>query len=130
MAYCSFEELDVWKRACKMSVRIYALLKESRDFGLKDQMTRAAVSVASNIAEGAERDTPADFKRFLHIAKGSAAELRTQVYIATRIGILSQEAEDELTPELKRISAMIHGLINSLNRQAKSSLSPDLKPKT
>jgi len=119
MAYCSFEELDVWKRACRMSVRIYVLLKESRDFGLKDQMTRATVSVASNIAEGAEKDTSADFKRFLHIAKGSAAELRTQVYIATRVGILSPDPEDELTPALKRISAMTHGLINSLNRRAK-----------
>ncbi len=77
-------------------------------------MTRAAVSIASNIAEGAERDTPAEFMRFLHIAKGSAAELRTQVYIACKIGEIQEPIQKELTNELKTISSMIHGLIKSL----------------
>ena len=67
--YHSFEELDVWKRACRLSVRVYEILKDCSDAGLKSQMTRAAVSVASNIAEGAERSSNADFARFLHIAK-------------------------------------------------------------
>jgi four helix bundle protein len=116
MAYSSFEDLDVWQRSCRLSIRIYALLKETRDYGLRDQMTRASVSIASNIAEGAERDSPADFKRFLHIAKGSAAELRTQVYIAVRVGVLPANVEDELMSELKRISAMIHGLIKSMKK--------------
>ena len=89
MAFCSFEDLDVWKRASRWAVRIYQELGNCRDYGLKDQMTRAAVSIASNIAEGAERSSTADFIRFLNIAKGSAAELRTQVYIAERIGILN-----------------------------------------
>src|SRR5512139_1714819 len=110
MPYSSFEELDVWQRACKLSVRIYSLLKDTRDFGLRDQMTRAAVSIASNIAEGAERDTPAEFMRFLHIAKGSAAELRTQAYIACKIGVIQEPVQKELTNELKNISSMIHGL--------------------
>ena len=65
MTYYSFEDLDVWKRACQMAVRIYDALKDCRDFGLKDQMTRAAVSVASNIAEGAERDSQPEYIRFL-----------------------------------------------------------------
>ncbi len=77
-------------------------------------MTRAAVSIASNIAEGAERDTAAEFMRFLHIAKGSAAELRTQVYIACKIDVLQEPTQKELTSELKNISSMIHGLIKSL----------------
>lgn len=79
MAYGSFEELEVWKRSCRLAVRVYELLRECRDYGLRDQMSRAAVSIASNIAEGAERDSRAEFARFLHIAKGSAAELRTQL---------------------------------------------------
>jgi four helix bundle protein len=77
-------------------------------------MTRAAVSIASNIAEGAERDTAAEFMRFLHIAKGSAAELRTQVYIACKIGLIQEPIQKELASELKSLSSMIHGLIKSL----------------
>jgi len=77
-------------------------------------MCRAAVSIASNVAEGAERDSAADFIRFLHIAKGSAAELRTQVYIACRINLVQEAIQKELTTELKDLSSMIHGLIKSL----------------
>jgi len=79
----SFEELEVWKRACQLAVRIYEVLRDCRDYGMKDQMQRAAVSIASNIAEGCERGGK-DFMRFLTIARGSAAELRTQIYIARK----------------------------------------------
>jgi four helix bundle protein len=111
MAYSSFEDLDVWKRSCQLAVRIYELLKDCRDFGLKDQMTRSAVSIPSNIAEGSERGSNADFIRFLHIAKGSAAELRTQVYIANRVGLFSTDTQNKLVAEAKEISSMLQGLI-------------------
>lgn len=74
LAYSSFEDLEVRQKACQLSVKIYMILKDCKDYGLKDQMTRAGVSIASNIAEGAERNSIAEFTRFLHIAKGSAAE--------------------------------------------------------
>ena len=77
-------------------------------------MTRSAVSIASNIAEGAERNTKTEYIRFLHIAKGSAAELRTQVYIAQQIGIYQSAKAIELVAELKEISSMLQGLIKSL----------------
>ena len=114
MSYKSFEELDVWKRSCRLTVRLYEILKDCRDYGMKDQMTRAAVSIPSNIAEGAERDSKAEFIRFLHIAKGSAAELRTQVYIADQIGLVDKDVQKELAEELKTISAMLHALIKSI----------------
>ena len=114
MAYSSFENLEVWKRGCRIAVRIYEALKDCRDFGLKDQMTRSAVSIASNISEGAERNSVAEYIRFLHIAKGSAAELRTQVYIAQQIGVLTIEVQQELVDELKQISAMLQALVKSL----------------
>ncbi len=76
-------------------------------------MTRSAISIPSNIAEGAERDTKPDFARFLHIAKGSAGELRTQIYIARQTGILSPAISEELINELKSISSMLHGLIKT-----------------
>ena len=116
MSYKSFEELEVWREACQISVAVYADLRDCRDFGLKDQMTRAAVSIASNIAEGAERNSIPDFVRFLHIAKGSAAELRTQLYIAHRIGIMPQERQRVLTEELKSISAKLQRLAQSLKQ--------------
>jgi four helix bundle protein len=114
MAYRSFEDLEVWKRACRVAVRVYEVLRDCRDYGLRDQMTRAAVSIASNIAEGAERASVPDYNRFLHIAKGSAAELRTQLYIAQRIGLIDAPTQIELTQELKEIAAMLHGLTQSL----------------
>ena len=77
-------------------------------------MTRAAVSIASNIAEGSERNSKPEFIRFLNIAKGSAAELRTQVYIASRIRLISVQSEHELIGELKSISRMIYFPIKSI----------------
>ena len=64
----------MWKRSARLAVKVYDALGDCRDYGLKDQMTRAAVSIASNIAEGTERDSRSEYVRFLHIAKGSAAE--------------------------------------------------------
>ena len=112
--YNSFENLDVWKKACTLTVDIYDTLKNCKDYSLKDQMTRAAVSIASNIAEGAERDSPKEYIRFLHIAKGSAAELRTQIYISCRIGIITIDNQKEFTEKLIVISKMLQSLIKSL----------------
>ena len=112
--YHSFEELEVWQRSSRIAVRIYELTREGFDHGLKNQMTRAAVSIASNVAEGAERNSSKEFARFLCIARGSAAELRTQTYIAYKIGFLNQEAKDEIVDELIEISKMLFGLAQSL----------------
>ena len=114
MTYRSFEELEVWKRACQIAVEVYEILKDCKDFGLKSQMTRAAISIASNIAEGAERNSKADFIRFIHIAKGSAAELRTQFYIASQIGVVEKNIQKRMVSELKELSSMLQALSNSL----------------
>ena len=117
MAYESYENLEVWQKSCQLAVELHRLLSDCKDFGLKDQMTRAAVSIASNIAEGAERGSSADFIRFLHIAKGSAAELRTQIYIAAKLGtILPKNKIKHLIAELISISSMLHCLIKSLTQ--------------
>ena len=113
MAYTSFEDLAVWKRACRLAVNIYSVLADCRDLGMKGQMTRPAVSIASNIAEAAERNSLKEFARFLHISKGSAAELRTQIYIASQIGLISDEDRRSLVGELVQISKMLHSLIRS-----------------
>lgn len=117
MGYRSFEDLDVWKKSCRLAVEIYEGLRDCRDFGLKDQITRAAVSIASNIAEGSERDSKQEYIRFIHIAKGSAAELRTQLYIAGEIGLLKKPIVTELTSELKHISATLQSIANTLKKR-------------
>ncbi|MHB9139589.1 MAG: four helix bundle protein [Victivallaceae bacterium] len=115
-----FEKLEVWKKACRLSVNLYKELKNCKDFGLKDQILRAAVSIPSNIAEGSERNSNADYKRFLSIANGSAAECRTQLYIASEIGILSSEKATELIKEVKAISKMLQAFRNSIDLQNKT----------
>jgi len=113
MAYQSFEELEVWKRSCQLAVDLYEVLRECRDFGMRDQMQRAAISIPSNIAEGCERGGK-DFARFLRIALGSAAELRTQMYIAKKIRMLPDSNFTVLISEVKDISKMLMGLKRSL----------------
>ena len=113
MAFQSFEDLEVWKRACNLAVFVYETLKDNRDFGIKDQMQRAAISVASNIAEGSERGGK-EFKRFLRIAVGSAAELRTQAYIAAKVGIIDNQQMTHIVEETKNIARMLTGLNKSI----------------
>ena len=117
MTYQSFEQLDVWKRACQLAVEVYSALRQSRDFALRDQMQRAAVSIPSNIAEGSERGGR-DFIRFLRIARGSSAELRTQCYIAAKAGVLSDEQAQHFVAELKGVSRMLTALARSLEYDA------------
>jgi len=112
----SFEDLDVWKKSCRLSVKLYNLLRDCRDYGLKDQMLRSSVSIPSNISEGSERSSNLDFQRFLNISKGSAAELRTQVYIAREVKIISDTEATDLIQELKTISKMLQALHNSLKK--------------
>ena len=121
MAYQSFEELEVWKRSCRLAVEVLRTVAQSKQYALKDQMQRAAVSIPSNIAEGSERDSRLDFIRFLRIAKGSAAELRTQCYIAVRLELIKKEAANEFIQETKELSAMLQGLIRSISSRAEKS---------
>ena len=97
--------------------------------------SRAAVSVSSNIAEGAERGSARDFVRFLHISKGSLAELRTQLLIASRVGVLSEAQSNSLSAKCRRISGMLQALIKHQNSKAydetpEYKLPPDLTPNT
>jgi four helix bundle protein len=112
-----FEDLEVWKEARAMTNRIYKITAESgfsKDFGLRDQIRRAAVSVMSNIAEGFERGGNQELIQFLYIAKGSCGEVRAQLYLAKDQGYVGEEAFDELFKASKRLSVMISNLIGYL----------------
>lgn len=106
----NFEELEVWKRSSRLAVDVLSLVEPIRLYGLKDQMIRSCISIPSNIAEGADRDSNREFRRFLSFAKGSAGELRTQLYIGLKGGYFTEDQARPLITEVKEISAMIEGL--------------------
>jgi four helix bundle protein len=112
----SFEKLEVWRRSHALSIELYRLLADCRDWGFKDQITRSGNSIADNIAEGGERSGKAEFKQFLSYAKGSAGETRSQVLRAQALGYIPNDTSLKLVAELKEISRMIRGLIKSLDR--------------
>jgi four helix bundle protein len=120
MAYQSFEDLEVWQRGCRLTVGIFKAFATCKNFSFRDQVQRAALSVPSNVAEGSERGSTKDFAHFLNIAKGSCGELRTQLYIARKLELLSKTAFDTLVRESKELSAMLEGLRRSMLARALS----------
>ena len=114
------ENLEVWKRCCWLCINLYSALKSCRDQGLYSQITRSTVSIPSNIAEGAERKTVKDFANFLYIAKGSSAELRTQIYLASELGYIPRTESSKFILESKEITRMLQGLITSLETKKQS----------
>lgn len=113
----SFEDLLVWQRAVELSVAIYLNTKELRDFGFRDQITRAGLSIPSNIAEGIERSTTADIYKFLDYARGSCGEVRTQTIVGIRAHFINDEIGQFWCQETKEIVAMLQGLIRSLREK-------------
>jgi four helix bundle protein len=115
----SFEEIEAWKKARELTKVIYQITMEgsfSRDFGLRDQIRRAAVSVMSNIAEGFERNGNREFKRFLAIAKGSAGEVKAQLFVAKDVGFISQAQFDELYMLTTEVGKLIGGFMSYLGQ--------------
>ena len=114
-----FKELKVWQRSKTLAIQIYRITQKesfSRDFGFKDQIRRAAVSIASNIAEGDERGSNKDAVRFFYIAKGSLAELQTQLEIAQEINHLDGYDVKELETECQLIGKMLGSLIKARSK--------------
>lgn len=112
-----FEELIAWQKARVLATSVYRHSIEgplSRDFGLRDQIRRAAVSVMANIAEGFDREGTAEFSRFLTIAKASCAELKSHLYIALDVGYLNDESFQQLFTHTEEVNRLIVGLRRSL----------------
>ncbi len=118
-----FEDLDVWKRAARLSADLYKQLRDLKDYGFKDQITRSGLSVPSNTAEGFERETQKDCIKFLSYAKGSCGELRCQIYIGMDIGYIPKDIGNKWITETTEISAMLSGLIKTKRGFLKNTLS-------
>jgi four helix bundle protein len=113
----SFEDLEVWQKATDVVLKIYNCTLYptfNRDFTLRDQIRKSAISISSNIAEGFEYGNNKDFIRFLKYAKGSAGELRSQLYIARKLNYLEEPEFDQLQKEQIHLSRQISSLIRYL----------------
>jgi len=110
----SFEDLEVWNRACQLYLDVFKKFRSLQDWGFRDQLCRSALSIPSNIAEGFERGSTQEFIRFLYIAKGSSGELRTQLHLALKIGYSSAPDGQNLIDECRVVSGMLQNLISSL----------------
>jgi four helix bundle protein len=115
-----FEDLIAWQKARVLTRDVYkatGIGEFSRDFGLKDQIRRAAVSIMSNIAEGFERGRPSEFHQFLSVAKASCAELRSQLYVALDAGYIKDDLFNELMPKATEVGRIIGGLRSAVGRK-------------
>ena len=115
-----FEDLIAWQKARELARLIYEMTRKTplaQDFGLRDQIQRASVSVISNIAEGFDRSSHAEFHRFLVIAKGSCAEVRAQLYVALDAQLINAAEFDEAKRLAEETSRIIAGLRRSIEVQ-------------
>jgi four helix bundle protein len=111
-----FEEIEAWKKSQLIAVRIYKLLQANVDFGFKNQIQRAAISISNNIAEGFERGSDADFRRFLFISLGSCSEVKSMIYMALHLNYVTQEDANQLQKDLVEISLMLKSFIRVLDK--------------
>lgn len=114
-----FEDLVAWQRAMDLAAVVYDFTSGGRfrrDFGFSDQLRRSAISISSNIAEGFERNSRADFRRFLTIAKASCGELRSQLHLALRLKYISSDAHDSAIAAAEQVTIKIARLRSSLAR--------------
>lgn len=109
-----FEDIISWQKSKELTVLIYSLFSESKDFGFRDQIQRASVSIMNNIAEGFERKSNKEFKYFLFIAKGSCGEIRSMLHLAKELEKISENEFTKLYSLSEEISKLLSGLIKKL----------------
>lgn len=114
MQIIKFEDIIAWQKAQDLAVEIYSVFNSSKDFSFKDQICRATVSISNNIAEGFDRSSNTDFKRFLFISLASCSEVKSMLYLAERLNYLEKEDAEQLQMKCVEISKIISGLIKSL----------------
>ena len=115
MKIIKFEDLMVWRKSVDLTINIYSSMELINDFGLKNQIQRASLSISNNISEGFERGSDRDFKRFLYIAQGSCSEVKSMLYVAIRLNYLKKESFIILNRQVTEIGKMLYGLSNSLS---------------
>jgi four helix bundle protein len=130
MKITKFEDLKIWQLALKITKEIYDITSKkdfSRDFGLRDQIRKAIISVSSNIVEGFEKNNNNEFMRFLRIAKGSVGEVRNQLYIALAVNYITKQEFDELDNQLTDLANQVGKFISYLQSQKTNPLTRNKK---
>lgn len=117
MGLQKFEDLIVWQKAQEFTVLIYKQFDSTRDFGFNDQICRASISISNNIAEGFDRSSKPDFRRFLYIAMGSNSEVKSIVYLAQKLGYITEIEKISLLEYSNEIGKILNGLIKSINNK-------------
>jgi four helix bundle protein len=113
------KKLDAWKLSMDLVLDVYQVIEKfprQEKYGLVDQIRRAVISIPSNIAEGAARQTKKEFSNYLHIAQGSLSELDAQLELAARLGYIDNRDQNRLDEKMQRIDKLITGLIRHLNK--------------
>jgi four helix bundle protein len=108
-----FESLEVCKKSARLSTQLFKQFASHKDFGYRDQITKAGLSIPSNLAEGEERSTLKECCNFLNYAKGSCGELKTQTYIGIEIAYIDKELGKQWIEETNAIASMLGGMIKS-----------------
>ena len=116
MKITKFEEIIAWQKAQDLTVDIYSTFKNLKDFSFKDQISRASISISNNIAEGFDRSSDADFRRFLYISLGSCSEVKSMLYLAMRLKYIDRNEMEKLLSDASEISKITHGLVRSLKK--------------
>ncbi len=114
MTIQKFEDILVWQKSQDLAVAIYKIFSQSKDFGFRDQIRRASVSISNNIAEGFDRSSNADFKRFLYFALASNSEVRSMLYLAERLNYLNKPESKELISITNEVSKMLYSFMKSM----------------
>jgi len=114
MKFDKFEDMVVWNKSQELALEIYKIFSVSKDFGFKDQIQRAVISISNNIAEGFERKSNNEFKHYLFIAKGSAGEVRSMLYLAKSLNYINEECFKSIIEKSEIISKMLSALISKL----------------
>ena len=109
-----FEDIISWQKSKELSILIYFAFRDNRDFGFRDQIQRAVISISNNIAEGFERRSNKEFKQFLYIAKGSCGEARSMFHIAEALSYISKKEFEQFYNLGLEISKLLSGLIKTL----------------
>lgn len=109
-----FEDILAWQKVKELTLLLYKLFANNRDFSFRDQIRRAAISIMNNIAEGFERKSNKEFKQFLYIAKGSCGEVRSMIALALDLGYINRQEYDRAYNLAIEISRMLSGFIKTL----------------